>query len=257
MHSSVFAKLVVIMVTMAVSLLLLVSGFFWFIVGPNLHTSIDRVLEEYTRGLAATSLDFATAKELSARLNLHVRYEGPAGNWTTADNLPSIDDVQQDRVAKRSPALLRRNYYVVPASDGGAYLFAWSLDQRMNEAHSTFLMLLLLVMAAVVIVTYIVLKRLLGPLRSLSDGVARLSAGQLDVVLPNESRDEFGRLTEAFNHMVDRSRSKNTGGYGLSICKRVIQAHGGDITLERHRSSGASFILTFRRANIARATEVF
>src|SRR5262245_52698138 len=85
MHDSVFAKLVAIMVTMAASLLLLVGAFFGFIVGPNLHTSIDGLLREYTRSLAATSPDFATAKDLSTRLNLHLRYEGPHGNWSTAD----------------------------------------------------------------------------------------------------------------------------------------------------------------------------
>lgn len=204
---SVFVKLVAIMVTMAASLLLSVGGFFGFIVGPNLHSSVDVVLQEYTRGLAAGSLDLANATDLSARLNLQVRYEGPAGNWSTAGDLPRIDDVQQGRVRKRTPTLLRRNYYVVPAPDGGAYLFAWSLGTRMKAAHDTLVVLLLLVMVGLVVITYIVLKRLLGPLRRLNDGVDRLSAGQLDVVLPNETRDEFGRLTDAFNHMVGRVRA--------------------------------------------------
>jgi signal transduction histidine kinase len=51
-----------------------------------------------------------------------------------------------------------------------------------------------------------VLKRLLSPLRALTEGVARLSAGELDVVVPTSTRDEFGTLTEAFNHMVGRVR---------------------------------------------------
>ncbi|ACB73607.1 sensor histidine kinase [Opitutus terrae] len=57
---------------------------------------------------------------------------------------------------------------------------------------------------------------------------------------------EAERVFEPF-YRVDRSRSKNTGGYGLglSICKRVMLAHGGDITLERDRRAGASFVLTF------------
>jgi signal transduction histidine kinase len=207
MNHSVFAKLVAIMVMMAASLLLLVGGFFGFIVGPNLHTSVDVVLQEYTRGLAAGSLDLANAKDLSARLNLLVRYEGAATNWSTANDLPRIDDVQQGRVRKGTATLLRRNYYVVPAPDGGAYLFAWSLGPQMKEAHAALVVLLLLVMVAVVVITYIVLKRLLGPLRRLNDGVDRLSAGQLDVVLPNETHDEFGRLTDAFNHMVGRVRA--------------------------------------------------
>jgi signal transduction histidine kinase len=49
---------------------------------------------------------------------------------------------------------------------------------------------------------------------------------------------------------VDRSRSKRTGGYGLglSICRRIMEAHDGSINLEGNRVRGASFILTFPMA---------
>jgi hypothetical protein len=92
--SSVFAKLVAVMLTMAASLLLLVGGFFWFIVSPVVSTSIDRVLEEHARTIAATSPDVETARSLGARLGFQVRYEGPAGSWSTVSGLPAIDDVQ-------------------------------------------------------------------------------------------------------------------------------------------------------------------
>src|SRR5262249_27317409 len=41
----------------------------------------------------------------------------------------------------------------------------------------------------------------------LGAGGARLSAGELDVVLPRPTRDEFGALTKAFNEMVGRVRA--------------------------------------------------
>jgi signal transduction histidine kinase len=49
---------------------------------------------------------------------------------------------------------------------------------------------------------------------------------------------------------VDRSRSKKTGRYGLglSICKRIMEAHGGDISFQSNLVRGTSFILTFPRA---------
>jgi signal transduction histidine kinase len=58
--------------------------------------------------------------------------------------------------------------------------------------------------------------------------------------------EETDRLFEPF-YRVDRSRSKSTGGYGLglSICKRVMDAHGGSIVLERSTGRGAAFVLTF------------
>ena len=49
---------------------------------------------------------------------------------------------------------------------------------------------------------------------------------------------------------VDRSRSKKTGGYGLglSICKRIMEAHDGAISFENNPGRGVSFILTFPRS---------
>jgi signal transduction histidine kinase len=48
---------------------------------------------------------------------------------------------------------------------------------------------------------------------------------------------------------ADRSRSKKTGGYGLglSICKRIMEAQGGQITAENNPGRGTSILLTFRR----------
>ena len=59
-------------------------------------------------------------------------------------------------------------------------------------------------------------------------------------------REDADRIFEPF-FRVDRSRSKESGGYGLglSICKRVMEAHGGRIAFESGSGRGASFVLTF------------
>jgi signal transduction histidine kinase len=45
---------------------------------------------------------------------------------------------------------------------------------------------------------------------------------------------------------IDPSRSKKTGGYGLglSICKRITEAHGGTIKVEPKPGRGALFVVT-------------
>jgi signal transduction histidine kinase len=206
-RNSVFAKLVVIMITMAASLLLLVAGFFWFIATPTITTTIDRVLDNQARQLATTRLDLETARGLGSRLGFDVRYDGPAGHWSTTDNLPTVEDVRQGGVARWSRLIHGRRYFVVDAPGGGSYLFAWNVPRAMQGAHLALLLLLLVVMAAVVLIAHIVLERLLRPLRDLSEAVGRLGTGDFAVTLPNPTRDEFGRLTDAFNRMVDRVRA--------------------------------------------------
>jgi signal transduction histidine kinase len=201
LRNSVFARLVAIMVIMAATLLVLVGAFFWAMVIPDVHESLTRVIEQYSRVVAATSPDFPTAKRLMAPLDMHVRYEGPRGNWTTLESLPSASEVKYGHHPMFGPVR-----YVVPAPDGGTYLFSWSIGRKLYAAHQLMLVLLFVLMGVVFVAAYAILRGLLRPLRVLGDGVAQLSEGQLDVVVPSWRRDEFGVLAEGFNAMVGRVR---------------------------------------------------
>lgn len=75
-----------------------------------------------------------------------------------------------------------------------------------DRLHVGLLILLCVVILAVVLTAHAFLRHLLRPLRELSDGVQRLSDGELDVELQCSVHDEFGRLTDAFNFMVRRVR---------------------------------------------------
>jgi signal transduction histidine kinase len=99
-----------------------------------------------------------------------------------------------------------RDYYIISLSNGHRYVFSWYYRRQLVDAHTQMLWLILGSMTIVVLLAYGLLRRVLRPVRSLDEGVARLSDGQLDVVLPTRTRDEFGALTEAFNFMVGRVR---------------------------------------------------
>jgi two-component system, OmpR family, sensor kinase len=62
---------------------------------------------------------------------------------------------------------------------------------------------------------------------------------------PGIPESDLGNLFEPF-FRVDRSRSRKTGGYGLglSICRRIVEAHGGTITADNNERRGARFTLT-------------
>jgi signal transduction histidine kinase len=84
-------------------------------------------------------------------------------------------------------------------------------------AHAWLLVLSLLVMSGVVLTTQAVLQKLLRPLRVLTDGVTRLGEGDLGVVVPRTTTDEFGRLTDTFNLMAGRVREMITARDRLLI----------------------------------------
>ena len=198
---SVFAKLVAVMLAMAVTLLALVAAFFVLYFGPVLNASIDPVIEEYARAVAATAPGYEHARALTRRIDMQIRYEGADGMWTTAADLPAIAEMrgQSRRIAGGGT-----HYYVVRGPNGGAYLFAWTFTQRLRTVHRILPVVLLLLMAAVILTAHAVLRRLLQPVRALQEGVARLSEGDLDVTVRRRSADEFGSLTDAFNQMVSR-----------------------------------------------------
>ena len=77
----------------------------------------------------------------------------------------------------------------------------------------------------------------------LSKGESRLKLEIQDYGqgIPDE---EIDLIFEPF-YRVDKSRNKNTGGYGLglSLCKTIIEAHGGTISVKSSMGQGAIFLL--------------
>jgi signal transduction histidine kinase len=58
--------------------------------------------------------------------------------------------------------------------------------------------------------------------------------------------EDLEKVFEPF-YRVDKSRTKKTGGYGLglSLCREIMRAHGGEITLESQPEKGTRVVLKF------------
>ncbi|HMM36857.1 MAG TPA: ATP-binding protein, partial [Thermoanaerobaculia bacterium] len=79
-----------------------------------------------------------------------------------------------------------------------------------------------------------------------------LSAAREEGVVAIRVRDDGPGIPEADRATVfepftrvDRSRSKKTGGYGLglAICRGIVEAHGGTISLEGREGRGTTFVV--------------
>jgi signal transduction histidine kinase len=61
---------------------------------------------------------------------------------------------------------------------------------------------------------------------------------------------DLGRVFEPF-FRSDRSRTRATGGVGLglTIARRMVEAHGGDISVSSSRESGTTFTVRLPAAD--------
>ena len=60
-------------------------------------------------------------------------------------------------------------------------------------------------------------------------------------------QEELSRITEAF-YMVDKSRSRAQGGagLGLSICRKIIELHGGTLSFKSEIGKGTSVYIVLK-----------
>jgi len=199
-HFSIFSKLLAIMLGTLIVLLVIVTVIFALVIFPTSVSTTEHAARQYTQLLAATQPNLEAANKIHKEIGLDIRYEGPGGSWATSDNLPTVEQVRSGQ----AHSSFGHEYHMVTAANRGTYLFAWDVRNQMRSAHEKLLWMLLLMIVGVVLTAYWFQKRLLRPVQSLGEGVARMSAGQLDVVLPQVTHDELGTLTTAFNQMVSR-----------------------------------------------------
>jgi signal transduction histidine kinase len=64
-------------------------------------------------------------------------------------------------------------------------------------------------------------------------------------------QEDLARIFEPF-YRVDKSRAKDTGGYGLglSLCKTIMEAHGGKIEIDSRPQEGTTVLLFFQKVQI-------
>ena len=199
---SIFARLLTIMIIMAVSLLLIVGFFFVLVVFPGATADANRAFAQYARGIAATSPDYQAARALAASVNVQIGYEGPRGSWATSRYVPRLADVTNGKAYSS----LGHQINIEAAGDGGSYIFVWDYSEHVRGLHAKMLWLLLFLVTGVVFAAYVFQRRLLRPVRLLDNAVERMSKGDLNVTVPVLTRNEFGALTDAFNNMVGRVR---------------------------------------------------
>ena len=97
---------------------------------------------------------------------------------------------------------------------------------RLHELRNTLLFATGVGALATLVLGLLVLRRLTRPITLLTGGVSRVAAGDLSQPLPVASRDEVGRLTQAFNSMLEGLRQRDfiRSAFGRYVSPEVAQA---------------------------------
>ena len=206
---SIFLKLFLAMIGLGIVLLLTLGLFFNFFFGKTLKKSVELVIHNHSQQIVkdlGSTPSLEEAQQIAKVLNIELRYEGPDKSWTTSDTLPTVSEFKaMSGRPSIGHASLWRQYYVIQTPDGETFLLKWNFGWAASM-HRELIIILLLLVGIVVSGAYFFLHRTLKPIKALQLGVKEITAGNLDVVVPQKTSDEIGALTESFNTMVQRIR---------------------------------------------------
>ena len=175
-------------------------------------------MAEYAQFLISSLGPHPDAEKVTAlaqRLHLQIRMESPEGVRISSPDVADFQSVESKISLRYADEMSKvgkyRDFMVIDISrPPSRYLFFLESEDAL-EGHSQLILGLMAVLLVILLITYLSIRRILGPLRALEKGVQEVSAGKLDVSIsvarPVPSNDELGRLVKSFNKMTEQIRT--------------------------------------------------
>jgi signal transduction histidine kinase len=211
-QSSIFVKLLLILIITAILINLLVFTAYRIVFSPHAKTVFQKNIVRYVNYIIqdiGIPPDPSRAKVLSKDLSIQIRYESPKTRWSTSEQLPSIEQVQK---IGRSPLFnhwdpytktgwYRGRFFMVVETGTGQFLFSSDFKQYIDVPEKLIAILLLL-LTFTLVGAYFYIQRILKPIKWLTEGVNQVSSGNLRHQIPEGKKDELGELAKSFNAMT-------------------------------------------------------
>lgn len=206
---SVFTKLLVVIVLVGFCISFLIVGFFVAyrhlageVFQENIVTYADYLINDM--GMPPS---LETARRISAKTGLAIRYESPNITWSTTDFSRRVDPARLHIWHEGhgfKVGTLRGRYFIVVDRGDGRFIFESSgqfADERRIKRMAVMFFGLLIVL---LLVAYFSMRKILKPVRWLREGVRQVGAGNLDHRVPLTRTGEFRDLAGSFNTMAER-----------------------------------------------------
>jgi len=205
---SIFAKLLLVILVTGLCINFAIGMVFHFIYKNLAETPLEKNIIQYANYLVE---DLGTPPQLDRALKiadastLKIRYEGQDTQWSTAENIPEMDQVHthiwhEDEGIKIGK--YRRHYLVQITRGPHQVTFDLTRDFRQEDTHKKLAVLFVILSTLILAGAYFFIRRILRPLKWLTEGVEQISQGNLDHKVPEKRRDELAELAKAFNVMT-------------------------------------------------------
>ena len=201
--------MVVIIFIAGISINAALWGFFWAyraMAGRPFHSNIHQYLN-YVIDDLGTPPSYERAGILARQASLQIYFQGPGTSWSTSPH--PIDRHQIHFRAWRDQPNIRGGmshgrFYIEYRHDTGDYIFELSGEYERNPALKWIHGLIVLSITLILLGAYMLIRRILRPVKWLDAGVKEVSRGNLKHRVPVTKSDELGQLSQAFNAMTQR-----------------------------------------------------
>jgi signal transduction histidine kinase len=207
--SSVFNKLfgIILLAVLGINLaiILFLGAIQHHHITPALVPHIARYVEYITAELGDPP-DPDKAREIAARTNMAIYYESQAVSWATQADIAYPPREQLKHLTRLNDRVKmgyhHANQVIFVQTSLGRLVFYLPGHTEMDHRLTVFGLFLLGSVTLLLIALYLLIRRILKPLRWLKTGVDQAAKGELSHRVPEKGRDELGDLSRSFNTMT-------------------------------------------------------
>lgn len=172
---------------------------------PNFFIrNIESIIEDI-----GTPPNLANAMRLANELDWSISIRNPIMRWSS-DNENRLDvdsSVFSQNLTTDAEIRTINNENIIRVQRGDYDFYLYPRSSQVNQPNFLALYIGLTLAILVLITNYVMVNRLLDPVRLLKRGAERIRKGDLSYRVQTDRQDELGELTESINHMADSLQS--------------------------------------------------
>ncbi len=148
--------------------------------------------------------DTVKAKSILNDMGLNVRFETSKSDWSSSPDVPHINDLKNERGFDSEKVKFtvrdKTKFYEIVKTENGYIIFAPPRPHDEIDIEKAIIPVIIMITILAALL-YFSLRWIFGPIKQLSGAVEQISAGNFDVPLNINRKDELGNLAGSINEM--------------------------------------------------------